>query len=206
MICIYHVAGREGDPAPGAYRALVPAHVDPERMADPDMLMTGPGPWGELVPFAPPPARPDEVIGQRIRRFNPAGFGAGFFAMQLDRGWLVFSVWLALAWMEAEGRMLEDISFGESDLPQPWDLEAFETRVTGQAITGFHVAPHSLSLTLEDGLEIRIAEDPARRPRFKGTGGQMVFDADETLERAVFWMDFPEIWFDDPANPAAGVW
>lgn len=204
MIYIYHVASREGDAPPTAYRALVPEALDPDRTYQWDFDPYGNQPSGALVPFSPPPARPDQIIGQTIRQLGSFGTH-GFIAFRLDDQWLVFAIWLAQAWMEADGRLLSDMSFGTSGFPEPWDMEAFETRITGKTITAFEISQHALSMTLSDGLVIRLHPDPAKRPVFQGSGGAMAFGEDETLERAVFFLPYPEIWFDDPRSPDEGI-
>jgi hypothetical protein len=172
-------------PIPGADREYAPRH--------------------HLVPFRPPPARPEDVVGRRLDEISDhVGIygmgGPGFFGLRFGDPWLVIAVGSAADWMIARGRCVGDSFYDGYDRPRPWMHDGdgrgdeLSKHTVGQTVRRFEVQRHSLLIEFENGFDLTIDEAPDRRPVFEGTKMPRAFSPEDDLRRAVFFSPTAEIW------------
>ncbi len=161
------------------------------------------GPSGVLVPFAPEPLAPGDVIGRQIDAFeNAVGTygmgGVGFFGLRLGCDWLVVAIRGADEWIHADDRLVADWDYEEHGRPKPWfaeEYEDFAELIVGREIESIHVARHSLGISIADGPDLVIEESSQRRPPLSYPKGQQrAFSSEDDLRRAVFLAPTAEIW------------
>ena len=162
-------------------------------------------PSGELIPLAPPPLDPRNVLGRTVREISAFvgtyGMGGpGFFGLRIDNDeWLVISLWGAAEWILVDDRLISDI-FGEKyDRPKPWmsseaDTLALEQRLVGSSITALDIRMKSLDIRFSSGSRMVIDETSARRPILEGSREPRVLLPDEDLRQAVFMSPTTELW------------
>lgn len=117
----------------------------------------------------------------------------GFFGLLFeDEHWLVVPVHMARSWLSLDGRILED----ERDT-RAWikngDDAAMSDRLMGAEITEAMFAAHALALEFDNGASLRIAKDPAQRPKFPD-GAARAFLPTDNLANAVFLSPSGEIF------------
>ena len=88
----------------------------------------GLGPSAKLIDFKPSPVEPNDLIGRHVEEIVPyAGTygmgGPGFFALRLDREWLIIAVWSADNWLIVDGRAVGDAFYDNYGRQAPWISE-----------------------------------------------------------------------------------
>jgi len=161
-------------------------------------------PSGELRPFVPQPATPQEIIGRQIDEIiTYAGTygmgGPGFFGLRLGEDWLIIALWGAASWMTCRGRLVEDWHFDSSGRPEPWvnatdGLDLLNRALAGQTVETIEIAPRAMHIVISGGFDLTIAEDPRERPAFAGNGQPRAFAPEDDLRRAVFLSPTTELW------------